>query len=93
MYLSCLLIRNIISFCVRPAESPGQMSAASYRNLRDRRSILRSGSISHRPALVNAFIGSLGRRNARDRNLLTLRGQDLFLVSFDGRPQRAPIRN
>ena len=28
------------------------MSAASYRNIRDRRSILLSGSISHRPALV-----------------------------------------
>ena len=28
------------------------MSAASYRNIRDRRSVLLSGSISHRPALV-----------------------------------------
>ena len=37
------------------------MSAASYRNLRERRVILLAGSISHRSALGNAFIGSLGR--------------------------------
>ena len=56
--------------------------------------ILREAPTSQRAALENgSIIGPLDRRNARERNLLSLGMQDLFLSVTSGQTEGLPIRN
>ena len=69
------------------------MSAASYRNLRDRRSVLALGFHLSPVGLVERLYW-FPRPPGREISKLPIATQqELYLVIFDGRTEREPIRN
>jgi len=93
MYLSCLLIWNIISFSVRPAESPGHNVGSGVS--KHKRSALNSALGFHlSPAGLVERLYWFHRPSERERSKPPYAAeQDLYPSFSMAERRRAPIRN